>query len=171
MKKLFLSSLFCLFSICIFAQSKIGHVNSQEIMSKMPDIKVIESKIQKESKKMDEIYAEMMQEAQKAAQAFQEAQNKKDTPDAVLQAKYQAALEIDQRTQEYVQNAQRELQTLQNDLLAPVVEKIQKAINEVAKNGKFSYILDTGTGFNVVLYNEGPNSHDITADVKKKLNL
>ena len=56
-------------------------------------------------------------------------------------------------------------------ILAPVVEKVQKAINEVAKNGKFSYILDTGTGFNVVLYNEGPNSHDITDDVKKKLNL
>ncbi len=171
MKKLFLSSLFCLFSICIFAQTKIGHVNSQEIMANMPDIKVIEGKIQKESKKMDEIYAEMMQEAQKAAQAFQEAQNKSGVSQSELEAKYKAALEIDQRTQEYVQNAQRELQATQNDLLAPVVKKIQDAINEVAKNGGFSYILDTGSGFNVVLYNEGPNSHDITADVKKKLNL
>ena len=171
MKKLFLSSLFCLFSICIFSQSKIGHVNSQEIMSNMPDIKVIEGKIQAESKKMDANYATMAQEAQKAAQEFTEAQNTKGISDSELQAKYKAALDLDQRTQEYVQNAQRELQTLQNNLLAPIVEKVQNAINEVAKNGKFSYILDTGSQFNVVLYNEGPNSHDITADVKKKLNL
>ncbi len=170
MKKLFLSSLFCLFAICVFAQQKIGHVNSQEIMSKMPDIKVIENKIQKETKKMDEMYAEMMQEAQKAAQKFQEAQNN-GVEGAELEAIYTAALDLDQRTQAYVQNAQRELQTLQNNLLAPVVEKVQNAINDVAKNGKFSYILDTGSGFNVVLYNEGVNSYDITTDVKKKLNL
>ena len=73
--------------------------------------------------------------------------------------------------QVFAQDAQQELQTLQNDLLAPVVEKIQNAINEVAKNGKYSYILDTGSGFNVILYNEGPSSYDITSEVKKKLNL
>ena len=32
--------------------------------------------------------------------------------------------------QVFAQDAQKELQTLQNDLLAPVVEKIQNAINE-----------------------------------------
>ena len=36
-------------------------------MSNMPDIKVIETKIQKESKKMDEMYAEMMQKAHPGA--------------------------------------------------------------------------------------------------------
>ena len=73
--------------------------------------------------------------------------------------------------QVFAQDAQMELQTLQNDLLAPVVEKIQNAINEVAKNGKYSYILDTGNVSNVILYNDGPNSYDITSEVKKKLNL
>ena len=42
--------------------------------------------------------------------------------------------------QVFAQDAQKELQTLQNDLLAPVVEKIQNAINDVAKDGKYSYI-------------------------------
>ena len=170
MKKILLSSLFCLFSICVIAQQKIGHVNSQEIMSKMPDIKVIENKIQKESKKMDEMYAEMMQKTQEAAQAFQKAQNDGES-EAVIKAKYEEALNLEQRMQVFAQDAQMELQTLQNDLLAPVVEKIQNAINEVAKNGKYSYILDTGNVSNVILYNDGPNSYDITSEVKKKLNL
>ena len=170
MKKILLSSLFCLLSTCIVAQQKIGHVNSQEIMSNMPDIKVIETKIQKESKKMDEMYAEMMQKAQEAAQAFQKAQNDNES-EAVIKAKYEEALNLEQRMQVFAQDAQQELQTLQNDLLAPVVEKIQNAINEVAKSGKYSYILDTGSGFNVILYNEGPGSYDITSEVKKKLNL
>tara|TARA_B100001758_G_C18209895_1_gene504466 strand:- start:269 stop:781 length:513 start_codon:yes stop_codon:yes gene_type:complete len=170
MKKILLSSLLCLLSICVIAQQKIGHVNSQEIMSKMPDIKVIETKIQKESKKMDEMYAEMMQKAQEAAQAFQKAQNDGES-ESVIKAKYEEAINLEQRMQIFAQDAQQELQTLQNDLLAPVVEKIQNAINDVAKSGKYSYILDTGSGFNVILYNEGPNSNDITSEVKKKLNL
>ena len=76
MKKIFLTTLMCLFTLSVFCQQKIGHVNSQEIMSNMPDIKIIETKIQKESKKMDEMYAEMMQKAQEAAQAFQKAQTR-----------------------------------------------------------------------------------------------
>jgi len=170
MKKILLSSLFCLFSICTIAQQKIGHVNSQEIMSKMPDIKVIETKIQKESQKMDEMYAEMMQKAQEAAQSFQKAQNDGES-ESVVKAKYEEAINLEQRMQVFAQDAQKELQTLQNDLLAPVVEKIQNAINDVAKSGKYSYILDTGSGFNVILYNDGPGSNDITSEVKKKLKL
>lgn len=170
MKKLILSSVFCLFAVFAIAQQKIGHVNSQQIMSNMPDIKVIETKIQNESKKMDEMYAEMMQKAQEAAQAFQKAQNDKES-EAVIKAKYEEALNLEQRMQVFAQDAQKELQTLQNDLLAPVVEKIQNAINDVAKDGKYSYILDTGSGFNVILYNDGPNSNDITDEVKKKLKL
>ncbi len=170
MKKILLSSLFCLFSICTIAQQKIGHVNSQEIMSKMPDIKVIETKIQKESKKMDEMYAEMMQKAQEAAQSFQKAQNDGES-ESVVKAKYEEAINLEQRMQVFAQDAQKELQTLQNDLLAPVVEKFQNAVNDVAKSGKYSYILDTGNGFNVILYNDGPGSNDITSEVKKKLKL
>ena len=74
MKKIFLTSLFCLFTFSVFCQQKIGHVNSQEIMSNMPDIKIIETKIQKESKKMDEMYADMVKETgaefRKTAQLF-----------------------------------------------------------------------------------------------------
>ena len=48
MKKLILSSVFCLFTVFAIAQQKIGHVNSQQIMSNMPDIKIIETKIKDE---------------------------------------------------------------------------------------------------------------------------
>jgi len=170
MKKLFLSTLFTLLSICVFCQQKIGHVNSQEIISNMPDIKVIESKIQKESKKMDEMYADMMAKAQEAAQAFQKAQNEGES-EAVIKAKYEEALSLEQRVQVFLQDAQQELQNLQNELLSPVIEKVQNAINDVAKNGKFSYVIDTGSQFQVILYDEGPGAYDLTEDVKKKLNL
>ena len=119
---------------------------------------------------MDEMYAEMMQKAQEAAQAFQKAQNDGES-ESVIKAKYEEAINLEQRMQVFAQDAQKELQTLQNDLLAPVVEKIQNAINDVAKDGKYSYILDTGSGFNVILFNEGPGSNDITSAVKKKLKL
>ena len=51
MKKLFLSTLFILSVTFTFCQQKIGHVNSQEIFAAMPDIKLVDAKLQKESKK------------------------------------------------------------------------------------------------------------------------
>jgi len=170
MKKLFLSTLFILFTSCLFSQQKIGHVNSQEIFAAMPDIKLVDSKLQKESKKMDEMLIEMQQKTQEAAQGFQAAQQNGESK-SVIEAKYKEAVDLENRMNGFLQDAQKELESLRNELVAPIMEKVQNAINEVAKDGKFSYILDIGSGFPVILYNQGSDAHDITTLVKKELKL
>ena len=52
-------------------------------------------------------------------------------------------------------------------MLNPITEKVTKAIEEVAKDGKFSYILDSSNGTVFI----GPESIDVTSLVEAKLGL
>ena len=63
--------------------------------------------------------------------------------------------------------------TIQNDLaqmeqtvLAPMIERVRKAIQDVGAEQGFTYIFDTSTG--VTLYNGG---EDVTELVKTKLGM
>ena len=78
---------------------------------------------------------------------------------------------MEKESRKKISDHQKELESLRNELVAPIMEKVQNAINEVAQDGKFSYILDVGSGFPVILYNQGPGAHDITTLVKKELKL
>ena len=65
------------------------------------------------------------------------------------------------------QNAQEQLQGREQELLKPIIYRAKKAIEDVAKEGGYTYILDAGTA--AVLYSQ--DSDDIMPQVKKKLGL
>ena len=54
------------------------------------------------------------------------------------------------------------------ELLSPIIEKVQNAVNAVGQEKGFTYILDKTAGVVVFI---GENAIDITSDVKAKLGL
>lgn len=65
--------------------------------------------------------------------------------------------------------AEQELQRLNQVLYQPIIDKAQNAINEVAKEQGFTYIIDLGTGAMVYFPEEAPLN--ILDAVKTKLGL
>ena len=53
-------------------------------------------------------------------------------------------------------------------MLAPLLDKIQKAINEVGKEKGYTYIIDVATGTAVYI---GADAVDVTSNVKAKLGI
>jgi outer membrane protein len=70
--------------------------------------------------------------------------------------------DMQKRIQDFGQNAQKELQTKQDEITKPIYEKVRIAIQKVGKAKGFQYVLD---GSNLLLA-DGPN---LTIDVKKEL--
>ena len=70
---------------------------------------------------------------------------------------------------QFNQSAQQELQRKQMDLMLPIIEKAQEAINTVAKSNSFTYILDSSAGKAVVVFLE--NGEDIMPLVKAELGI
>ena len=86
----------------------------------------------------------------------------------VRQSKEKEIVDLETRISEFQSSADMAMQNKQLELLNPLIEKVQNAVNAVGKEKGFTYILDKAAGVVVFI---GDNAIDITADVKAKLGL
>jgi outer membrane protein len=83
------------------------------------------------------------------------------------QNKVKELQDLQARIQSFEEQAQTELQTKQEEMLKPLVDKAKEAIGEVAKEHGYTYVFDSALG--VLLYSE--ESDNIMELVKKKLGI
>jgi outer membrane protein len=75
-------------------------------------------------------------------------------------------MDLEKNMTDFEQTANTELEKSRNDFLQPLIEKIGKAIEDVAKEEGYSYVIDASTG--VLLYRGGD---DLTDKIKVKLGI
>ena len=136
---------------------KIGHVNIQELVQKHPMIDSLQTIIEQESKDMQEIYEEMIQEHEAAIEKFEAESD--GYSDFVKQTRQNEILEQSQKIQTYNQTAQQQLQNRNMELIQPIYKEINQEISNIAGAQNFTYVLDVSAG-NVAYIS--PNSEDLT---------
>lgn len=149
---------------CAFAQGKFGIVNAQEVMELMPEAKTAQEKLVAATKTYEDEYAVLNEEMNKQFQEYQALPE--DTPATIRERRQQAIQDLDQRIQAFQQKAQQDLREQQNQLMAPIQEKLINAIKAVGADKGFTIILPDG----VAIY-LGTDVIDVTADVKAKLGI
>ena len=145
--------------------SKVGHMNSQEIMYLMPESEGINDSLQVFTAAKERQVASLNAELQQML-----ADAERDAPkmdDAMKQLRQAEINDKQQRIQAYVKNAQDEILKAEQDLMLPLQEKVLNAIKEASEEGGFSYVLDLSSG--AVIYFEG--GIDISPMVKEKLGI
>ncbi len=158
-----------LFGRTSLAQSqKIGHINLQELVSAMPESDSAQVLLQKTQKEMEGTYQQMQAEFNKKFEDFNK--NSKTYNELVKTTRETELQDLNKRLQAFQTNAQQNLQQLNQKLLKPILEKANKAIADVAREGKFTYILDTNAAGGTVLYS-GPDAVDILPVAKKKIGV
>ncbi|MET0943850.1 MAG: OmpH family outer membrane protein [Flavobacterium sp.] len=142
------------------AQAKVAHVDVSEIMSKMPAMLDAQNQLQKLSATYDAEYKKMIDEYQTKIKKY-EAEAATVT-EAVNAERSKEVQDMQGRITSYRDNAQKELQQKDSDIVKPIMEKVKASIQKVGKAKGYQYILDGST----LILADGPN---ITADVKKDL--
>ena len=142
---------------------KVGLVDTQEIMSKLPDTAAAQKQLEETSKKYDDEYAKLGEEMKRLYDEFQKSEN--DLP-AIKERKARELQDYQQKMQQFEQSAMQDIQTLQNDLMAPEMQKVRNAIEAVGKESGFSLIQEK----NYAIYFAAPVV-DITPEVKAKLGV
>lgn len=142
------------------AQAKTAHVDVSEIMSKMPAMLDAQTQLQKLSGTYDAEYKKMIDEYQTKIKKY-EAEAATAT-EAVNAERSKEVQDMQKRIGDYRENAQKELQQKETDLVKPLMEKVRASIQKIGKAKGYQYVLDGST----LLLADGPN---ITADVKKDL--
>ncbi len=154
-------------STAVQAQSanKLGHIDRQALMLMLPERKTAETKMQDFAKTLDERLRAMGVEYQnKVTDAQAKAETMTKTEQQVALREIQ---ELEQRISDAQDKAKEDLSKQESELLAPMIDRTNKAISEVAAEGNYAYIFDTSTG--MVLYSGGGT--DILPLVKAKLQI
>jgi len=158
-----LLGLFVVIGFSTFAQTKIGHVDSQKLLDTLPsrDIAI---------KKLDSMKTAGMQELQLMDADFQKAYQDYGVKQAQMSPAERQIVEgrLMQKQQmlEATQASLEEgLQIMSEELNKPILERIQKAIDIVAERKKLNYVLDV----TATMYSKG--GIDITDEVIVELLL
>jgi outer membrane protein len=165
--------LFSLVGFCATSQSnsnqKIGHADWEYIFSKLPDYKQFEIELKTFEVQLQNQLKIKSQELEVKYNAFQKLPP--DTPEAIRRDKESELAYLQDNIQKFRQDAQASMQKKQNDLITPVFAKVGKAIEEVAVENGYAYIINPQMigGGDVLLYtNEKFNISDL---VLKKLGI
>ena len=164
LKNLFLlTAMIMLCSFSLQAQSKVAHVNTQELVESMPEMQNAKSELEKLAKTYETDIQAMATELQnKIKQYDAESSTKTDEENG---KRLQEVQGMEQSIRQYQQQAQSDLQKKEFDLLKPISEKAQAAIIKVANAQGFDYVLDSTQGQGVIL----ANGKDLMGDVKSEL--
>ncbi len=142
------------------AQAKTAHVDVSEIMTKMPAVLDGQKQLDKLSGTYDAEYKKMVEEYQGKLKKY-EAEAATVT-EAINGERSKEVQDMQKRIVDYRDNAQKELQQKESDIMKPLMEKVRASIQKIGKAKGFQYIVDGSS----LLLADGPN---ITADVKKDL--
>ena len=146
--------------------SKVAHINTQELIETMPAYKSAMSQLEKLESNYREDIDDLYKEAQSKNQRYQqEAVNQTEEENA---KRAQELQQDQQKIVQFQQNAQKELQKKESELLRPVYEKARTSIQKVAREKGYDYVLDSTTGAGGVILADG---YDLMADVKKDLGI
>jgi outer membrane protein len=155
--------LFVVIGFSTFAQTKIGHVDSQKLLDTLPsrDIAI---------KKLDSMKTAGMQELkmldddfQKAYQDYGIRQNAMSPAERqIVEGRLMQKQQMLEATQASLEEG---LQIMSEEMNKPILDRVQKAIDIVAERKKLNYVLDVSA----TMYSKG--GIDITSEVIVELLL
>ena len=162
-KKLTSSILLMFVSFTVTAQSKVAHIDSQALISEMPEVKEAQAQLEKLQKTYSTEIDASMKEYQTKLQTYSaDAQNQTEVTNKARQKELAG---MEQNIQQYQQTASQDIQKKQADLLRPLIEKARAAIQKVARAQGFDYVIDGTQGGSLIL----ADGKDLMEDVKKEL--
>ncbi|WP_138430560.1 OmpH family outer membrane protein [Fodinibius saliphilus] len=165
-KKLFSSTLVFLFAISVtaFAQPQIGYMNTQEVISNVPE----RSDVQEE---LNSFIQQKRQELEQQTAAFQDSvaeyqQNKSALSEQEVKETEQRLSQMQASMQQFQQAIQQQIQQKRSELLQPIYNRMNEAIDTVAEEKDLDFVLNetTSTGEKLV-YFSSKTKLDITDEV------
>ena len=171
MKKILAIAAMALLTLAASAQ-KLGRVNFTELRVNFtelyqlaPEADAAREQINAMQNEAQETFSSMVEEYQTKANQYQ--QKSATWTAAIKDAKEKELVDIQNRIQEFQQTISQELQQKQAELMNPIMEKAQKAVQDLAKAQGIIAVFDTGSA----LYFDEAAVVDLTPAARKSLGI
>lgn len=162
--KYFLTAIaFVAFTLVSNAQSKVGTVDTDYIVSKMPEFTTVQEQAKTYNADLEKQLQGKVTDYQNKLTAYQ----KGGFSDVMKKTKEEELIRLEQEINQFKQNGIQLAQLKQQELLRPLYQKITTAISEIAKAENYSQILNLG-GVELAYFDQ---NNDITKKVMAKLGI
>jgi len=162
--KLKITILFIAFiSTAAIAQTKVGTIDSDYIMTLMPEAKIVSKRSQAYGAKLDSSFSLKTQNFQTRVEDFKN--KEKEMGELMKKTIIKEISALEQDIKNYQTNGNKLMQLKQNELMRPLYKLLNDAINAVANENGYTQVL-TITGNQFVFIDE---KFDITNLVMAKL--
>ncbi|HMU70973.1 MAG TPA: OmpH family outer membrane protein [Chitinophagales bacterium] len=151
-------------SIASAQQVKIAYINSQELLSSMPEAKAANDKLVAYAREFDSLYQDYVQEYQ---MLVNDIQGNPNLSEVAREAKIQDAVMLEDRITSYEKETQQKLDAKKQELFEPIIKNTTEIIKTVAKENGYTHVIDNS--LSVVIM--APEGDDILQLVKKKMNI
>ena len=119
---------------------KIGYAETDYIMSQLPEFKKLDSELKTHYSQLENEMKLKYEEFQAKMKSFEAMPA--STPDAIKTDRRHELTTLQQSLEKFKNDAQTSYQKKQNDLLDPVYKRIGNAIEQVAKENGFTFIIN-----------------------------
>jgi len=153
------------FMVSTMQAQKFGYLNSASILSELPEVKQMRSNLEGLQAQLEKKGKQMVTEYQAKEK---DATTKKSRGELSPLEEEKVMKELQDKQNEivkYQSDSQKKLSDKEQELLKPILEKVNTAINEVAKENGLQFVFDSSTG--VILYAD--ETQDVSEMVKTKL--
>ena len=164
-KYISLSIAFILFSISMIAQSKVGTVNVNEVLTNLPELVTVEKTVADYNSGLEKTLSEKVAIYNTKLETYKK--NVSTYNDVMKKTMGEELYNLENDIKKFQQNGSKLTQLRQDDLLRPLYKKISDMVAVVAKEQKYTQIL-TVDGNEFAYADE---KFDITAIVKTKLGI
>ena len=152
---------------------EIGFVDPRAVLQRMPEMSAVRQRIQNLAERKQTELAERQQELQSEIELYQ--QKVGVISEQARQDEEQRLTQLDQEFRQLQSQAQQEIEQRRAELMAPLLQQIQEAIDTVASERGLDYVLNTttSTGDVIILYvaPDVESEYDITDAVMQNLGI
>ncbi len=165
MKKLLTSLLIMIISIQVNAQSKTGTIDTEYILSQMPELTKVQEELKAYNTKLEGELKIKVDDYQAKVKEYQE--KVASFTDPMKKTKQEEIITLENDIAKFRQNGSQLVQLEQNNLLQPLYQKIGKVLEEIAKAEGYTQVFTiTSSGLAYI-----DPKYDLTKKVMTKLGI
>jgi outer membrane protein len=166
MKKFASLVVFILLANISFGQ-KFAYINSQAILGNLPEVKQANANIETFRNQLISLGQKKVEALQKKYKELEQKQSRGELSPLQLDNEAKKLKTDEEKLAKFDQESQQRIMEKSEELLKPIRDKVQKAIDDVAKANGYEFIFDASMGF--ILYAD--QNTDISDKVKAKLGI
>jgi len=150
---------------------RIGYTNLERILQLMPEAQAADSQLRAYQASLMQPIQQKQAALEKQYQTFIDLQQKGLLAPVEAEQRQKELLRLNEEVQRLQMQAEEKLYAKRAEIFQPISDKLQKVIDELAREEGYDYIFNNSNATGVAFILHAPKEHDVTRRLLKRLGV